>query len=43
MVQTIEKSGQIGAKNFSEEGQTERITDVSPASPISTSSGSMVF
>ena len=43
MVQTIEKSGQIGAKNFREEGQTEGTTDVSPASPISTSSTSIVF
>nr|XP_022291658.1 uncharacterized protein LOC111102985 isoform X1 [Crassostrea virginica] len=32
-VQT-EKSGQIGAKNFSEEGHTEGSTDVSPSSPI---------
>nr|XP_022292541.1 uncharacterized protein LOC111103511 isoform X2 [Crassostrea virginica] len=42
-VQTIEKSGQIGAKNFSEEGQTEGTTDVSPSSPISMSWVSMVF
>ena len=43
MVQTIEKSGQIGAKNFSEEGQTEGTTDVSPASRISTSSANILF
>nr|XP_022291653.1 uncharacterized protein LOC111102982 isoform X2 [Crassostrea virginica] len=41
-VQTIKKSGQIGAKNFSEEGHTEGTTDVNPSSPISMSSDSMV-
>ena len=41
-MQTIEKSGQIGAKNYSEEGHTEG-TDVSPSSPISMSSDSIVF
>ena len=41
--QTSEKSDQIGAKNFSDMGNTKGTTEVRSTSRISTSSVSLVF